>query len=430
MKQRLFQIVASLVIFSLYPIEPPENLTPTECGMSKQGAPPQTPLWHTYGKKGNSCDDQPSHAKTTDPSTIASSQAQTTAPLPLADGRPCPLPKTRIGSPWIDAAILVWQSKMWGLEFAGKSLLPTNEGSSAIQLQEKALVPDFAWRPGAKLDIGYDFAYDGWNLGGRWTFYRGETTHLKKHVSLGIAPEGLGVIPFWFYPFYTVLAPNEIRYTEAISSWRHYFDSIDLEVGRTSSLAKRLPMRLFAGLKGAWMHQYYRVKYEDGSSLSAIVPGIANTVPFTLLSSTMTCKNETWGAGPRAGFTSRWYLAWGFSLIADSAFSLLYSSIETKRDQNDLNLNTSDNILTPFHMDQMTHSHQLKPVVEAKVGLDFETCLFQASIIDISLAYEVQYWWGQNGLRRNYSHVTPGNMFSMRGDLQMHGLTAEAAYHY
>jgi Legionella pneumophila major outer membrane protein precursor len=352
-------------------------------------------------------------------------------PLPdisLPSGRPCPIPTS--GGVKCDAAFLIWQSKMWGFEFAGKSFNPTNEGTPMVTLEEKVFVPDFAWRPGFKIDVGYDFGFDGWDLDSRWTFYKGEDTNLKKSFSSQIQPPGIGIVPLWFYPFYNVLSPNQIRYFDGKMSWRHYFNAIDLEIGRCSALTKRLSMRLYGGLKGAWMRQMYRVIYQNGSTIAATVPGTDGMVSFALLESTIAFKNETWGAGPRAGFDSRWRLLWGFSLIADMGFSLLFSKVETRRDQNDLTLNTGVSALQPFHMHMVTGSHQLKPAVEGKLGIDWETCIAARSILGFSIAYEAQYWWAQNELRRNYTHAAPGDMFPMRGDLQMHGLTAEAAYSY
>jgi hypothetical protein len=355
-----------------------------------------------------------------------------TQPLPSPDvllptGRPCPL--TDSGGVKCYAALLIWQSKMWGFEFAGKSFIPTNVGAASTSLNEKVYVPDFAWQPGFKIDVGYDFNFDGWDLDSRWTFYKGEDTSLKKSFSSQISPPGMGIIPLWFYPFYDVVSSDQIRFSKGTMSWRHYFNSIDLEIGRSSSLTKRLSMRAYGGLKGAWMRQAYRVDYYNGTTITAIVPGTDGII-YSLLESSTAFKNETWGAGPRAGFDSKWKIRWGVSLIADASFSLLFSKIETHRDQNDLNFNTELGTQQPFHMHLVTNSHQLKPVAEAKFGLDWETCIYSRSIIGCTIAYEVQYWWAQNELRRNYSHAAPGDMFPMRGDLQMHGLTAEVRYAY
>ena len=353
------------------------------------------------------------------------------APDPiLAPGRLCPVPSP--GGIRCDASFMIWQSKMWGFEFAGRSKNPTNASTPSVSLREKVSVPDFAWRPGFKIDLGYDFSFDGWELESRWTYYKGEDTSLKKRFDSQINPPGLGVIPLWFYPFYDVLSPNQIRFTDGTMSWSHYFNSIDLEISRSSSLSlnNRLSMRLYGGLKGAWMRQFYHVDYQNGTTIAAVVPGTAGTVSYSLLRSSFVFKNKTWGAGPRAGFDSKWKIHWGVSLIADASLSLLFSTIETHRDQNDLNLNTTLSTLQPFHVDLSTISHQLKPVAEGKFGLNWESCIYKRSLIRFTVAYEIQYWWAQNELRRNYSHASPGGMFPTRGDLQMHGLTTEVGYSY
>jgi len=346
----------------------------------------------------------------------------------LQTGRVCP--PVSPGGVTCEVFLLIWQSKMWGFEFAGKSMSPTHLGTSSAALQEKIYVPDFAWRPGFKFDLGYDFAFDGWDIDSRWTYYRGEDTALKKNFTSQINPPGMGIVPLWFYPFYNVLSPNQIRFAAGGMKWRHYFNSIDLEIGRSSSLNKRLSMRLHGGLKGAWIRQFYRVQYNNGSTIDAIVLGTNGTVPFSLIESASSFKNKTWGAGPRAGVDSKWKIRWGISLIADASFSLLYSAIETQRDQDDMNLNLINSSGQPFHMSLSTRSHQLKPVVEGKFGLDWERCMYNHSAIGLTMAYEIQYWWAQNDLRRNYSHAAPAGMFPMRGDLQMHGLTAETYYAY
>jgi hypothetical protein len=346
----------------------------------------------------------------------------------LPPGRACPIRAQ--GGGWADVALILWQSKMWGLEFAGKSSTPTGESTPNIVLNEKAFVPDFAWRPGFKLGVGSYLPYDGWDVDARWTYYRGEGTHLKKHFTSQLNPAGLGIIPLWFYPFYNVEAPNQIRFQDGLMSWRHYFNSIDLEIGRDSRLGNRIELRIFGGLKGAWAWQTYHVTYEGGGNINAILPGTFGTVPYQLLASSTAFKNKSRGLGPRAGFDSKWNLGWGFSLLADAAFSLLYSNFEITRNGSDLNLNTSTNLQALYKMKQRSHFGAVKPVMEMTLGFDWARCVFTNSLIDFSLAYEVQYWWEQNELRRNYSHELPATTMWMKGDLQMHGLTLTAGYSY
>lgn len=399
--------------------------TPTSFNMDKRGPLPQKPLWCTWKQKKNCCLELEASRLSEEMETSADPAFP---PLELSPGWPCQIECS--GGIYCNIAFLIWQPKMWGFEFAGKAFPPTNALPTALILDEKVFIPDFAWRPGGKLDLGYQFAPSGWDLQSRWTFYRGETTHLKKHFNSQINPPGVGIIPLWFYPFYGIASSDIIRFSEGKMSWRHYFNSFDLEIGRDSALSNRLSIRLFGGLKGAMMHQYNHIAYESGSNVIALIPGSGTPVPFSLLTSALALKNKTWGAGPRAGFESIWKLGLGFGFIADGAFSLLFSKTETRRDQNDLNLNLVNNMQTPFHMHLQTDSHQLKPVGEMKIGLNWESCVFERQTIGFSIGYEFQYWWAQNELKRNPSHVMPGGTLLMRGDLQMHGLTAEAFYAY
>lgn len=391
--------------------------------MAKQGICQQTPLWKRWDKL---------HCYKKLPSNVPSCSEDKPLPpdIPLSSGRLCP-PLSH-GGISAQVSALIWQSKMWGFEFAGKSMVPTQLGSTQVLLEEKVFVPDFAWRPGWKLDLGYDFGFDGWDLDSRWTYYRGESTHLKKHIDLQINPPGMGVVPLWLYPFYTVssVVPPQIRFLDSRDSWRHYFNSIDLEIGRLSSLSKKVSFHLLAGVKGAWMHQYYRVEYSQSNPIAVFLPGSSTTNTITILDSTAVFKNKTWGGGPRVGFDLAWAMGYGLRILGTGAFSLLYSGIETSRDHRDLNQNTLTQAVQELHMHMATSSHQLKPVAETKLGLDWQMYLCEHSIVALTIAYELQYWWAQNSLRRNYSHALPGGPISMRGDLQMHGLTATAGYHY
>jgi hypothetical protein len=333
--------------------------------------------------------------------------------------------KDQAGPIMLSASFLIWQSKEWGLEFASKSLIESDPAFPSQTFQQKLSVPDFSWSPGFKIDLGGRLPYDGWNLNSRWTFYHGDFTNLKKHFDSQIAPIGLGIVPLWHYPFFEI-APSSapLRFQSGSANWKLFFNSFDLDLGRGFSPTRSLILRMHMGAKGSWIRQHYHVEYSNGT----IVEGILS--PFTpaslqYLNSRMVFNSRAWGLGPRGGLESKWKLGWGFSLVADSGFTLLASFFDMHTHYFDQIAQPPGNLDNTMKMKE--HSWDLTPVFEGSIGLDWGYCFGRKEnpyFLGMTFAYELQYWWSQNQVRRSYAYQAPGNMWDMRGDLQMHGLTA------
>ncbi len=354
----------------------------------------------------------------------------------LAPARPCPHSGPPPGKDsqrgiYVTASMLLWQSKLWGLEFAEKSYIPTNLGTASISFDEKTFVPDFAWKPGFKLDLGYELGKDGWDLNSRWTYYHGVFTDLKREFDSQIDPAGIGITPLWYYPFLRSQVgstQDPVRYSFGESDWKFNFNSIDLELGRYFFVSKSLPFRLTIGAKGAWLRQSYQVHYQNGTTLTTF--GIIQASPGTesqLLQSRFAFGQHSWGLGPRMSFDSKWPIRWGFNLIANGGFSLLYSFFKTTTEFNNVSLQNPSGPSTVLNQNlQRTEKFELlSPVLETQLGIDWGTCFGKTNpwAFNLLLAYEAQYWWSQNHVRRNYTASSPGTTFDGRGDLQMHGLT-------
>lgn len=355
---------------------------------------------------------------------------------PLAQARPCPYPKKEEqGAPKIEASFLYWQSKMDGLEFASKSFVPDDPTSSVQTFQEKLFIPDFAWQPGFKAAFGYNTPYDGWDAEARYTFYHGELTRLKKHFDSQIAPEGIGIVPLWHYPFIEIPDASlsaPLRFKNASASWKLTFNSLDFECGREFLTFPSLPVRMFLGAKAAWIRQTYRVNYSDGTAFTGLLSAPVD-VTLQYLTSKMSFASHAWGLGPRTGFNSKWQMGCGLSLIADAALSLLYShtSLTTKYDDTLENL-TADELLSP-QLRLQEKIKELVPVAEARLGFDWGHCFCNCRrpvYFAATLAYEAQYWWSENHARRNYPYRAPANMWDSSGALQMQGLTATLRWDY
>lgn len=364
----------------------------------------------------------------------------------LAPARPAPdIIKDTQGAFYAELSAIVWQGKIWGLEFAEKSYVPTNLGTDSITFDEKLYVPDFAWSAGGKLDIGYELPYDAWDVNTRYTYYSDRFTSKKKRFNSVTDPSGIGIIPLWFYPFYDTtisLIQNPARYASAKANWKFHFNSIDLELGRSFFLSQSLPIRTTIGLKGAWMHHHYHANYENGTVIDASLIRTDGIYTLQLVNSRFAYGQHSWGLGPRISFESNWPLGWGFSLIGNGGLSLLYNFFKSTTEFNDTVILTqiifedlgdpSDPVVQIPSLHRKERFHEIDPVLEAQMGFEWGTTYRKNRpfAFHVAITYEWQYWWSQNHVRRNYAPRSPGLTSDARGDLQMHGLTATLRFDF
>lgn len=337
----------------------------------------------------------------------------------LASALPC----SGCGSYGVSASFIFWQAKLWGLEFAGKSFLPNTPGASLQTFNQKLFVPDFAWKPGVKINLSVNLPYDGWDLLAGWTYYREECTSLKKNFDQVTVPDGIGLMPLWHYPFVQIAggnAGNPLRYKDASGNWEMHFNSFDVQLGRYFFPEWSIPMRLNMGIKGAYIRQFYHADYGNGTTILATDPATAIPTLLQFLSSRFQVTTDQWGLGPRLGLESKWNFWRGFNLIGNGAFSVLCSFFDLTTQYNGVILPSPGAVAMTMDED----FHELTPVCEAMLGLDWGTCFCNNTFLGISIGYEWQYWWSVNHARRNYVQTLPGETFDMRGELQMQGLNA------
>lgn len=313
----------------------------------------------------------------------------------------------------IKAYALVWQSKEGSLEYAAKdkSIQPS---STETRQKIEIVIPDFGWRPGLKVELSHIFSHDNWDALANWTFYRGEFTHVKKHPNVELEPEYNGIIPYYYYNFLSNPLSPPPKYEHSTADWTLYFNSIDLEMGKSFSIREKLSIRLLSGLRGSWINQDYKVYYTDGNRISNSQDDI------TLLKSTIHFKNDSLGFGPRIGIETYCHLKWGLRLLATSSISTLLTKFEVKQDQDDLvyDNNLSEN--REFKLLLKDRFFAIKPNIQIILGFDWKHN-FRKILLNISVAYEMQYFFGQNQIKRL---IEKKALYSNRGDLQLQGLTA------
>ncbi len=330
------------------------------------------------------------------------------------------------GSPFASASVLFWQTKQGNMDFAAKNEGAKNPQPHLTALNFEIITPDFIWKTGVKVRLGYHIPVDGIDVQSKWTYFTGGFTRKKKNVFSTVDVAGQGIIPLWYYQFLRNVDVSP-RYEYASGNWQMSFNSIDLEFGRYSYLKPKVKIRPHAGMKIAWINQTYKVEYERGN----LVTGSGGS--FQLISSNFVMKNNSAGVGPRVGVDSRWKLCWGFSLIGDGAFSLIYDYFRVSKDQIDFIFdNTQGELLSPTAFLSEKFS-KFQPVLEIGLGIDWGTCFClcnRKNYIGFTLAYDTQYWWSQNQMRRLVNTVSSGDTLVNNGDMQPHGLSVSARFDF
>jgi Legionella pneumophila major outer membrane protein precursor len=346
----------------------------------------------------------------------------------LCSARPCVnVENYNCGSFFASASFIFWQTKQGNMAFAAKNEGAKESLNNLTTLNFELITPDFIWRAGAKAVLGYNLPIGGIDIQAKWTYLPAAFTHIKKNVFSTIDVTGQGIIPLWYYQFLRDVTTSP-RYEHANGDWNMRFNTVDLEWGRASYLKPKVKLRTHAGIKIAWINQTYKVEYNRGNLITG-----PNGNNFQLISSNFVLKNNSAGIGPRLGVNSRWKLCWGFSLIGDGAFSLVYDYFRVSKDQNDLVFDNNLGQILPFTAVLSENFSKFQPVLEICLGIDWGTCFRicnRRNYFGLTISYDTQYWWSQNQMRRLVNSVSSGDTFINNGDLQPHGLTASARFDF
>ncbi len=309
-----------------------------------------------------------------------------------------------------EVSFLYWQAQEDGLDFAIKNnptYTPTPTLYANVNGQFIGL--DFNWEPALKLNGSMIFP-NGWDFDFRWTTYYSRSKHTTSHAAVD-ANTTSGLYPLWLLPnAYAVTPPV---YGQARGLWNLHLNTFDFELGANAFLTPRVSLRFHGGFKCIIIDQKYRVKYLNG-----ITNGANQMLP-----SRAALSNDCFGAGPRIGFNSRWFVAYGWSIAADIAGSMTLNRFKMKRSDSDRALAPTLNQKTSYFREKY---YAFRPNLEALLGASWDTCYGCNNRYSFGFmaAYELQYYWEQNMMPQLVSRPISFLSFPSRGDLHCHGLTA------
>ncbi|NDD57633.1 MAG: hypothetical protein EBZ47_00050 [Chlamydiae bacterium] len=290
---------------------------------------------------------------------------------------------------------LYWTAREDGLTYAVTGANLNNSSTSNTNIlptsQGQQYQPDFRYKSGFKLGIGFDFGHDKWDMYLDYTWFNPHNSN--SSVSRIENQPMSNLIPVAYTNPY-----NLLDYAKAF--WNLNFNVIDWNLGRNFYISKFLSLRPFFGLKGTWQKQKFHVLYNFNAN-----PNIAinNTSYF-------------WGLGPMAGVNTAWHFRGFWSLFADLTLSSLWGAYYVGRKDTTTSSNT-----TYYNTHQSFH--KIRPVMEIATGLRKEEWFYNNRFhFSLQVGWEQQVWFNQNQFDFYQNART--------GDLTLQGLTAKARFDF
>jgi len=291
----------------------------------------------------------------------------------------------------IGASFLYWQPLEQGNDlgvYANTTLVSNNppfNDQHAIQ-DHHNIDLDTSYHPAFKMHLGATENTDNWNLNLVYTWF-----HSKDSKSKDI-PQDDNIF------FFTSLFPqsldpgtNSYKIHHAKGVWEIDLNLLNLEIGRSFFVGKKLIFQPYVGPELAWLDQKYRF------NSTYKMPG----APQIDLFSQTNNKSDSWLLGPRIGINTHWVIKKGFNFIAKGAYSVFYQQINTSiKEDFDVIFPPGDLIYRDAKLTGNKKDHFINSHVECSLGFDYG-CFFcrNTKHFNISAEYQFQIYTDQNTIR-------------------------------
>lgn len=323
---------------------------------------------------------------------------------------------------FVSGDFLYWIAHEGGLEYATRGIknTPGAGGDLSTPIPEgRARDVDFSWDPGFRIGAGYTLPKSFWDLGLTWTSY-----HTRAHGSA--SHEG----DFRFNPLWSVLnlpgvTIDQGALNSASAKWNLCYNTVDLELSRYFFPNKYLSLKPHAGLRAAWIHQHYNIRYLG----SAIQGGALVQADVSLKN-----HNDYSGAGFKIGLDSLWHFNRYFGLFANGSFSLLGGSFSMKETGTHVGFNVpvaQTNIPNIGFLNTRDNFFAIAPEIEVALGFNFQVTPKRDHYrFELNAGWEYLLWFEQNQMRFYVDDVSKGKYIRERANLQLMGFTLNAALHF
>lgn len=262
---------------------------------------------------------------------------------------------------FVDAQMLYLRAYEGGLSSVCDDIqiINSTEGGVLVsRLTGRAHDPDFRWNLGFRIGVGYEFANSCSDVGVYWMHYNSCTGSGSRERKWDIDFDVVDVL--WGYPCLTYCPMNSM-------------------------------LTLFGGLRWAGIDQKLRTNF-------------VNSIDQSIITSTGRLEEDFFGIGPLFGVQGDIGIGCGFSLYGDIAVGILYGRFHVKSNRTIVSS-------TGVNIDHLRkHSEAFQPVVDAGVGIRWETYLSNCRLLVLELGFEHHQYFNHN-------------QFCNYGDLSLNGLS-------
>jgi len=281
----------------------------------------------------------------------------------------------------------------------------------------EVLEPDFKYRPGYKLGLGYKFDRDHWDLYAEYTCYH-QKIHTFQEADTAV---GQHIHATWLIFVNSLLLEDSYRSVD--STWKTDLDILDAEVGRNFFCGRYYIVRPSLGLRTMWLKQNYDLTYVT----------IINEFSIDSMN-----QSSSWGIGPKFGLNNTWNLWGGLKILGDLGVSLLHFEDHVKVKQ-------FNSALIPAGLtDGIIYGNKesmsiVKPILDLSLGLGWGYPLIQDKCsFDLELSYDYSVYWDQASIQLGHAplvavgggtsifQVIVGNGAGSEGNLSIQGLKLKA----
>ncbi len=288
-----------------------------------------------------------------------------------------------------DVDFLYWKANEDGLEYGTKFV--SRPVGTPITANAKLLDLHFEWDPGLRINMGYIFPqFENWELNLTWT-------HIRNHAHAQAKSNGVEsqvsntdtIIPPWV----TLLFELRFGVSQANTKWTLNFNTLDLALGRSFSLSKRIVMNPYFGFRGAWVDQHYNAKYNTVFIPEEDAPTFNRLVNFK-------AKNDFRAFGIQSGAGFIWHFSKHWNLFTDLSGNLLYGKFNVKaKNLGDRGLGQGEVPPAPLDLKTSEKFFRIRLNFEEAIGLAWESFYNQDRyFVSVKIAYELSQWLNQNEL--------------------------------
>jgi hypothetical protein len=296
---------------------------------------------------------------------------------------------------FLSASFIYWKTQEEGLSYA--YVTDIND----VYLY--TVSPQYKYKPGFKIAIGGLFANDNWTV---FAEYLRLYTRQVGNIKIG---SDNSLVATWMntsHDFFELLKT-------ASSCWKLHTNIATLDLKRVYYMGAYLTLAPIMGVKFLSIYQALDVRYLG----NVIILPPRDNINFIVKNT-----SSSWGIGPLGGFDMNYIFGGGFRLLANGTICLAYQHF------NVTNKGSLENIAVK-QINKNVNGY-FSPNCSGLIGLGYGTYFANKKAhFDSFIAYEVNYFWNQNQMRRLKDSLE-NSIDGFAGALSFYGLTLNVRFDF